>query len=67
MIHTHMRFLCDVCPYTHFSPIFVTIFTFLGLFHPKMVHLLPIPNTEWAVYEFCVVPALGTPKTARVR
>ena len=31
-----------------------------------MVHLLPVPNMEWAVYELCIVPALGTPKTARV-
>ena len=46
-------------------PIFVTI-TFWGLFPPQMVHLLPVPNMEWAVYEFCVVPSLGTPKTARV-
>ena len=67
MVHTHMRFLCDVYPYTPFFPIFVTIFTFLGLFPSQMVHLLPVRNMEWAVYELCVVPALATPKTARVR
>ena len=32
-------------------PIFVIIFTFLGLFPPQMVHLLPVPNMEWTVYE----------------
>ena len=52
MVHTHMRFLCNVYP---FFPIFVTIFTFLGLFPSQMVHLLPIPNVEWAMYELCVV------------
>ena len=74
MVHTHMRFLWTVCTvgvmYTPFrlsSPIFVTIFTFLGLCPPQMVHLLPVPNMEWAVYELCVVLALGTPQTARVR
>ena len=67
MVHTHIHFLCNVYPYTPFPPIFVTIFAFLGLFPPQMVHLLPVPNMEWAVYELCVVPALGTPKTARVR
>ena len=67
MVHTHMRFLCNVYPYTPFPPIFVTIFTFLGPFPLQMVHLLPVPNMEWAVYELCVVPALGTPKKARVR
>ena len=51
MVHQHMRFLCNVYPYTPFSPIFVTIFTFLGLFPPQMVHLLPVPKMEWAVYE----------------
>ena len=67
MVHTHMRFLCNVYLYTPFPPIFVTIFTFLGLFTSQMVHLLPVPNMEWAVYELCVVPGLGNPKTARVR
>ena len=51
MVHTHMRFLCHVYPYTRFSPIFVTIFTFSGLFPPQLVHLLPVPNMEWVVDE----------------
>ena len=67
MVHTHMHFYATYTPICPFPPIFVTIFTFLGLFPPKMVHLLPVPNMEWAVYELCVIRALGTPKTARVR
>ena len=65
--YTHAFFYVKCTPIRLFYPIFVIIFTFLGLFTPQMVHLLPVPNMEWAVYEVCVVPALGTPKTARVR
>ena len=62
-IHTYVFYVT----YTPIRcPIFGTIFTFLGLFPPQMVHLLPVPNMEWAVYELCVVRALGTPQTARV-
>ena len=67
VVHTHRRFLYNIYPYTPFSPVFVIIFTFLGLFAPQLVHFLPVPNMEWAVYEFCVVPALGTRKKVRVR
>ena len=52
MVHTHMRFLCTVYPYTPVHPfpsIFVAVFTFLGVFPPPMVHLLPVPNMEWAL------------------
>ena len=52
VLHTHMRFLCNVYPYTPLFPIFVAIFTFLGLFPPQMVHLLPVPNMEWACMNF---------------
>ena len=65
--YTHALFYVMHTPLHPFSPIFVTIFTFLGLFPPQMVHVLPVPNMEWAVYELRGVPALGTPKTARVR
>ena len=56
MVHIHMRFLCNVYPYAPFS----------GLFPPQMP-LVPVPNMEWAMHEFCDVPALGTPETAKVR
>ena len=49
-IHTCVHYVT----YTHihpFSPILYTIFSFLGLFPPQMVHLLPVQNMEWAVYE----------------
>ena len=36
-------------PYTPFPPYFVAILTFWGLFPPQMVHLLPVPNIEWAI------------------
>ena len=64
--YTHAFFIERAPLYAFFS-YFVTIFTFYGLFPSQMVHLLPVPNMEWAVYELCIVPALGTPKTARVR
>ena len=56
MIHTHMLFYVTYTPVRLFSPIFVSVFTVLGFFLPQMVHLLPIPNMEWAVDELCVVP-----------
>ena len=64
---THAFFLRYKNPYTPFPPYFVTISPFLGLLPLQMVHLLPIPNMEWAVYEMLVVPALGTLETTRVR
>ena len=51
MVHTHMRFYVTYTPIHPFSPIFVTIFTFLGLIPPQMVPLWPVPNMELAVYE----------------
>ena len=66
MVHTHMIFFVMCNAYTP-PPPFVTIFTFRCLFPRQMVHLLPIPNVECAMYELCVVPTLGTPKTARGR
>ena len=57
MVHTHMRFLCNGYPYT--PPSFVAIYTFLGLFPPQMVHLLPVPNREWAVDELLSCPCFG--------
>ena len=33
-------------------PFFFLFLPFFGLCSPQMVHLLPIPNMEWAVYEF---------------
>ena len=68
VVHIQMRFLCNVYLYMIVSPyVFLNIFTSLGLSPPQMVHLLPVPNMKWAVYELSVIPALGTPEMARVR
>ena len=64
--YTH-AFLCNIYPYTPFPPDFSNFFfTFLGLFAPQIIHLLPVPNTEWDAHELSVVLTLGTPKTSRV-
>ena len=64
MVHTHMRFLFNVSPYV---PFFCYYFYLFGPLPPQVLHLLPIPNMEWAVHGLCVVLALGTPKMTRVR
>ena len=51
MVHIHMHFYLMYSPIHPFPPLFVTIFTFLGLYPLQMVHLLPVPNMEWAMYE----------------
>ena len=67
MVHTHMRFSCNAYPFTPSPPYFCGYFYLLGPLPPQMVHLLPVPNIEWAMYELCVVLALDTLKMARVR
>ena len=47
--YTH-AFLCNVYPYTPFSPYFCYQFYLFGP-PPQTVHLLPVPNLEWVVYE----------------
>ena len=51
MENTYKHFLHNVCPYIPFfiTTFLLTTFALLGLFPSQMVHLLPVPDMEWAV------------------